>query len=191
MGQARNKETRNKHLAFIADWVDEKGLHYGDMVKIAEALGVNVSTVSRDIKSLMKRWRSNIEIKGQVAFERELFELNRIYDEAWTEYERSKLPMKSQTIYRNMDSDEPSHIQVTSKERIGDPRWMAIIIETRSKIEKLLGLNAPIAMTVKHEGSVDVNVSAEELSDDQLAKVITSGSGTGIVTPPNGTDKLH
>ncbi len=189
MAATRDKVTREQHMAFIADWIHERGLKYGDKQRIADELEVDISTISRDVKRLMASYRNSIEVKGQSAFEREVNELNWIIEEARAEYKRSKEPMKSQTLYQG---DEKQFVQTTKKERVGDARYLAVMLDAMDKRTKLLGLSAPIAMTMKHEGSIDlVSKSAEDMTDDELAHVIASGSGTGIITPPNGKNIQH
>lgn len=196
MAAKRDKVTREQHLALIADWIDEKGLKMGDMTKLAEVLGVDVSTVSRDIKGLMAQWRNSIEIKGKAAFERELFEHFRVYEEAWSEYERSKEPMKSQTIYKG---EGKNFIQATQKERVGNPVFLQIALQARQQIIKLLGIEAPQEFVIN--GQITVRKAVEEMTDAELREYIASrgGSRTGeaggsqprIVASGSGSNIQH
>jgi len=128
---------------------------------IAEQLGVNQSTISRDLKALQKAWLASALIDLNDAKARELAKVDRLEREYWTAWERSR--EDAETVkQRGKSADgtgiKPESIEKTTKGQAGDPRFLAGIqwcIERRCKI---IGVDAPTKQELTGAGGGPLEV---------------------------------
>ena len=101
---------------------------------IAESLGVNQSTVSRDINSLLEQWRAEHVHTIDQMVAKQLEELRKIREQAWRRW--------NDTMEQN---------------------WMKTIIDVQDREAKLLGLYAPTRSEVGLSIPPDVMMMAQQL----------------------------
>ncbi len=119
-------------------------LHGALQVDIADALGINQSTVSRDLQALHKEWQESALIDVDAAKAQELArvdELERTYWEAWIRSCEDAETATTKAV--TVGADKRYEAATRRQEQTGDPRFLAGVqwcIEQRCKI---IGLYAP------------------------------------------------
>lgn len=122
---------------------------------IADELGIDQSTVSRDLKALQGDWLASALMDFSEAKSQELAKIDRLEREYWQAWERSCEDAESVTQEGTAANVEK--IKKTSKGQAGDPRFLQGVqwcIERRCKI---LGVDAPEKR--EHSGSVAIGYS--------------------------------
>lgn len=130
---------------------------------IAERVGVNQSTVSRDLKALQRQWQESALVDIDEAKAQEIAKIDRLEREYWDAWVRSC--SKAETVRQRgkKSGDMPAEITAvdrTVKDQDGDPRFLAGVqwcIERRCKIlglENAVGINLG-ALTVIYRGNID------------------------------------
>lgn len=109
--------------------------------EIAEHLGVDQATVSRDLAELRKEWleRSINHIDQKKAIE--LAKLDQLELTYWDAWERSGEPFKS-TTEEEGGRYGPKTIEKT-EERVGDPRFLDGILRCIERRCAIIGIDAP------------------------------------------------
>jgi hypothetical protein len=111
---------------------------------IAEKLGVDRATVSRDLKVVNERWkeagvRDLDQAKGQ-----ELERLALLEQESWAAWEASKQARETSTTEQVTGGEGERYRAALRKEgQTGDPRYFTAILSCIAIRSKILGLNAP------------------------------------------------
>ena len=136
----RHPVQREKDLGEIAHRY--LNLHEPQAV-IAAALNVDQSTVSNDLKVLVKRWQKSALMNVDEHRAAELARINRLELEYWEAWEASKLDKKSTVAERITAADTRLKAIQRSEAQTGDPRFLAGIERCVERRCKLLGLDAP------------------------------------------------
>jgi len=120
-------------------------------VDIAKELGINVSTVCRDLKTIQREWLKSTLMDFDAAKSKELAEIDLLEREYWQAWTRScEIAQSAKTTKRPIGEDgeiATVNIERTSKAQVGDPRFLQGVqwcIERRCKI---IGIDSP----EKHE----------------------------------------
>jgi hypothetical protein len=112
--------------------------------ELARRLGVDRSTVSRDLKALNARWKEAAVRDLDAAKGQELEHIDQLLREYWDAWEKSKKGQETTTTEQTTGGDgERVRAAIRKEEQHGDPRYLAGVqwcIEQRARI---LGLNAP------------------------------------------------
>ena len=112
--------------------------------EIAQAVGVNQSTISRDLKALREEWlAAAVEAVAQ-AKGRELARIDALEREYWAAWQRSMEPQREQTqkaVEGGLQGRKEQSKVV--KERVGDARYLAGVQWCIDQRCKILGLFAP------------------------------------------------
>lgn len=113
--------------------------------QIADEIGVDPSTVSRDIAVLIERWKTsaNNNVSQHRQFELDLLdELEKEYKNGW---ERSKTEARQQKASKRKRGADGSDEQatMTTETQVGDPRFLDGIRSVIADRRRLLGLDAP------------------------------------------------
>lgn len=159
-GVKRSSQQRESDTTFCA----EMFLRGGQYREIAKALNernaklgldytVGHTMVYHDIKKTLIQWKKEqmSDMSDYVAAE--IKKLDRIENEAWNAWDKSKSPLK-RTKERNskkpnkMDAEmnEPDYYgysEETIEETSGDPRFLDILLNCQQRRAKLLGFDAP------------------------------------------------
>ncbi len=139
-----------KHTRDYAELADRRKkvaaftLNRYDQTTIASMLGVNQSTVSRDINFLMKNWRQAAENDILDHIGRELAELDLMEKEAAANY----ITLKSEGSLKQANT------------------WMATRLQIKDRRAKLLGLDKPqkvLSANVEIDGDTDISKLKEQM----------------------------
>jgi hypothetical protein len=134
--------------------------------EIANQLGVDRATVSRDLKVIKERWKDSAVRDLDEAREQELDRLAIIEQEAWVAWEASKKARETSTTEQITGADgERLKAGIRKEAQTGDPRYITIIQSCVDQRCKLLGLNAPqkIAPTTP-DGQEPYRLTVEEFT---------------------------
>ena len=142
-GKRRSKSQLIRDRRRIADMY----LQGKTQADIAEEVGIDQSTVSRDIAALQDAWRESALIDVDEAKANALAKVDRLEREYWDAWERScedaeTVRMEGKATKEGEDG-APERVVKTSKGQAGDPRFLAGVqwcIERRCKI---IGVDAP------------------------------------------------
>ena len=104
---------------------------------IAEELKVKQSTVSRDLKRIQEDLRQSTIRDFDLAREEQLKKLVMIELEGWSGYERSQKPAQEARV---KEGDQAKATK-TMKTRIGDPRFLDIVLKCGAARRALLDLD--------------------------------------------------
>lgn len=129
----RTPEQMLEHRAQAAAWHKEGRSN----LEIAEMLGIEPYTVSRDLAFVRAKLMENAINDLDAARKAELAKLDVIEAEAWEAWERSKQPRISKSATKG---DTVNKQSVKEEERGGDPRYMEIILRCSDQRAKILGL---------------------------------------------------
>jgi predicted transcriptional regulator len=124
---------------------------------IAEHLGVRQKTISTDLKAVRKEWRESMIRDFDLQREEELKKIALVELEGWAGYERSQKPQQEARV----KADDQSQAVKTMKSRIGDPRFLDVILKCNAARRALLDLDlAKPVVEVQNYG-----VPIEDLSE--------------------------
>lgn len=113
---------------------------------IVQDTGLSLATVKREIQAIEAEWRASANEAVSEIKARELRKLDQIETEAWAEWERSKLDWFKRMQRDGSGSEESGPIHETKEEvggRIGEPRFLQIIVQVQERRAKLLGADKP------------------------------------------------
>lgn len=108
-------------------------------MEIAEQLGLNQSTVSRDIATIQQRWRQSVLVDVNEAKQRELERIDVLEREYWDAWNDSRGEHQRSTASKA--EGQSSRAQIVKYESAGDPRFLAGVqwcVEQRCRILGLL-----------------------------------------------------
>lgn len=120
---------------------------------IAEALSLSPSVVNKEIKRLKDWFKEQSEAQAKVMRENELAHLRLVRDEAWIAWEESQRDFKASEKTIRMRGGTAGEASGVNKERtekrIGDPRFLVLVVKTTSEIMDTYGLKLPrkVALT--------------------------------------------
>jgi hypothetical protein len=144
-----------------------------NQMEIAAELGVDQSTISRDLTSIQDLWKSQAVARIDYAKGQELAKIDRLEREYWEAWENSKgkhiktskkviqTPGKGEAIPEERLRQEASSTEV---ELLGNPQYLAGVQWCIDKRCQILGVNAP-------KQSQNINIDVTELSDEQLSRI--------------------
>jgi DNA-binding MarR family transcriptional regulator len=167
------KNTRKKtEITNRRQIVAEKYLRGMFQSQIAEELGVDTATVSRDLKILREEWLQSALVDLNDAKAKELAKIDQLEVTYWSAWERGLGEFKSKTVKGRgaSENQKPSLLEqiLKTEDRNGDPRYLAGIQWCINKRCEILGLDAP--KENKLSGSVEITRKHDlsKLSDDEL-----------------------
>jgi hypothetical protein len=112
--------------------------------ELALRLGVNRSTISRDLKALNARWKEAAVRDLDAAKGQELERLDQLEAEYWQAWEKSKGPHEVTTTEQTTGGDsDRTRAAIRTEEQHGDPRYLDGVQRCIEQRCKLLGLCAP------------------------------------------------
>ena len=129
---------------------------------IADEIGIDQSTVSRDLKALQGEWLASALMDFNEAKAQELAKIDRLEREYWRGWERSCEDAEQTTQEGTPDSVDK--VKKTKKGQAGDPRFLQGVqwcIERRCKI---LGVDAPERHEVTGKDGGPIEVTSDELA---------------------------
>jgi uncharacterized protein YerC len=164
-----------------------RGLYMSD---IAQAMGVDTATISRDLAELRKEWleRSVNHIDQKKAIE--LAKLDRLevtYWEAWERSQRNaeieiteqigtRRKVKPKEGEAEGDAIVPERIRKTKRVegQTGNPEFLKGVLNCITKRCDILGIDAP-------KKSENLNIDASTLTDEQIDKLLAGESLANVI----------
>lgn len=144
---------------------------------IASEIGVDPSTITRDLQAIRKGWLESAQVDYGEAKAKELAKLDRMEREAWDAWEASKRPSQSVTKYSGEGRDVA--IQTTQSIREGNPKHLQTIqwcIDQRCKILGLIvtrhevsGGDKPIVVSM--DGMTEIFKQMRAYDSDRRSKI--------------------
>jgi len=108
--------------------------------KIADHLGVNQATISRDLVKVRKTWQDNMSESWETHVGRELAKVDAIEAAAWEAWERSRADKLTSKVKKTTKDGKIQEVIRHGQSGSGDPRFLA---EARHCVERrcrILGL---------------------------------------------------
>lgn len=134
---------------------------------IADEVGVDQSTISRDLKTLQQEWLDSTLVNFDEAKAKELAKIDHLECEYWSAWQRSQEDAESETTKMvEVQSGKRLEAQTQRKGQAGDPRFLTGVqwcIEQRCKV---LGIYAAVK-----QQSENLNIDLSNLTDDQLQRI--------------------
>jgi uncharacterized protein YerC len=160
-----------------------RGLYMSD---IAQAMGVDTATISRDLAELRKEWldRSVNHIDQKKAIE--LAKLDRLEVTYWEAWERSQRNAEIEiteqigTRRKGKDTEQdgivPERIRKTKRVegQTGNPEFLKGVLNCITKRCDILGIDAP-------KKSENLNIDASTLTDEQIDKLLAGESLANVI----------
>lgn len=139
--------------------------------EIADSIGVNRSTVSRDIAAGKSLWRAEIKEEWGDYVNQEWRRLGMLFREAWEAWEKSKGPAEVNTT-RTVEKDGTVVTTTTSESRgqCGNPSFLATMIAIIDKRLEITGVKkTPVNIT-----QVNINGAGkvERTDEDRVQKIM-------------------
>jgi hypothetical protein len=141
--------------------------------ELAQRLGVDRSTVSRDLKVLNARWKEAAVRDLDAAKGQELDRLHLLEQEYWAAWRRSQQAHETTTTEQTTGGDgDRTRAAIRKDEQCGDPRFLQGVERCVAKRCEILGLNAPqkIAPTTP-DGERPYELVVKGMTDDDLAAI--------------------
>lgn len=109
------------------------------------------SSVHFDLQNIEEEWKRSVARDIDTAKGRELAELDRLSEEAWKAWEKSKEKFKQVSVTVDEEGGDTAkgrkRSKVVTEDRGGDPRFMETILRIQSRRAKILGLDAPVKLS--------------------------------------------
>ena len=156
MAENRSKEKRDADRRRVAALY----LQGRYQVDIAAELGIDQSTVSRDLKAIRKEWRASSVRDFDEARAQELAKIDELEREAWAAWERSKAETRTVTRRRRQvpagdgTAGELSEQSLKTEQRHGDISYWNAVLKCVERRCALLGLDEPQKLDVKSRGVI-------------------------------------
>lgn len=148
-----------------------KYFSYGwNQFQIADKVGTDRSTVSRDLKMLEQRWKKEAVDEIAALKARELIKINNLEREAYDAWEKSKSE-KVTKAKKQSGQSESARIELSTKLEgtFGDKRYLDTVQWCIDRRCKLLGLDAPVAITgkIENEHTDKLKKVVDKMSDEE------------------------
>ena len=202
----RTETEKAAHRAQIIEWRVTKPMMTTS--EMAAALGVHYNTVRGDLKAILAEWREQRLQAVDDYAQRVVLNAEKAQHEAWAAWQRSQQPKevtKAHEVKKNKHAtakvevvggaDDGKQKDVTStfpvesstrtemvrEQRIGDPRFLDVVLKSNQQLTDLLGLAAPTKLEVSGQLAVDVEIDVQAIAEpnwlgdfvEALARVTT------------------
>lgn len=124
--------------------------------------GPSIATVSRDVNHVLAGYRRMAAQDAALHLARELGRLNTLEAEAWEAWERSKGELVETFTGK---TDRGSSARVVKRQRIGDARFMKIILDIHAQRCEMLGLTGKSVLDVGDRAPKYVLYVEEEIGE--------------------------
>lgn len=170
---------KNTEMAHRRQRVAEMYLRGSYQSEIADSLGVDQTTISRDLLELRKEWQVSALVNINEAKAKELAKIDTLEMEYWRAWERSKLDAEIEVTEQvgsrkkpkpGDPPGEPAIIpeKIKKYKRVegqsGNPAFLAGVQWCINKRCEILGLNAA-------QRNQNLNVDLSRLTDEQLTRL--------------------
>lgn len=135
--------------------------------EIATELGIPLDVVLKDLESIAATRFARAARPGAEVLVDQLSSLDLLQKEAWLAWERSwKAQVRSTKGRKTLASGEQGHVAVTEADRLGDTKYLTVILNCIDRRCELLGVNGPAVLEVDESGKLAEairHMSPEEL----------------------------
>jgi hypothetical protein len=163
---------------------------------IADELGISQTTVSRDIKALMKQWRESSIALIEERVAEELGKINNLEREYWEAWHRS---CGTQEISRTkiiasaskagvLSGQQPVEKSIQKRDLIGNSAFLAGVQWCIDRRCKLLGLDQPEKREVLLKGYI--TFSPDDWDDHEVIDVNPNGHNPELPDDTSETEEL-
>lgn len=158
--------------------------------EIAETVGTNQSTVSRDLRWWANQIIDEIKEQGVTMKVEQLGQLQYVVSEAMGSWRKSKQPDKTvtktatNTSSETRGTDKSEQMRTQVREQAGDPRYLNVALKAMGDIRNIVGLDAPIRQQIELMGkdgeAVEINnnvtfdAALDDMSEAELRAFITA-----------------
>jgi transcriptional regulator with XRE-family HTH domain len=160
--------------------------------QIAEAVGVNQATISRDLTALQELWQGVAARAIDAAKGEELAKIDRLEREYWLAWEESR-GKRTITSKKMSEASGTKRAEASTREEdmLGDPRFLAGVQWCIDRRCKILGVDAPTKQEVSGAGggAIEVSIDADGIRTEllnRIARLADTGaagaSADGVVT---------
>lgn len=112
--------------------------------EIADALELSVTSVRREIKALKDSFKEQNEAQARTLRESEIGHLRLVREEAWAAWEQSQQDFESkELLLREGAESKAKTMKQRTETRIGDPRFLDLVVKTTSEILDAYGAKLP------------------------------------------------
>jgi len=180
--ERENRKPRRSAAQLARDRQRIAGLYLEGKLQadIAEVVGVSQSTVSNDLRAIQQEWLQSSLVDFNEARAREIAKIDKLEREYWIAWARSCEDAETSTskvrgkVQKRQDdegkfvAEQPAEVAKTSKDRLGDPRFLQGVQWCIDRRCKLLGIDA----AQRHEltGALG-NIDLAALSVAQLERL--------------------
>jgi hypothetical protein len=186
----RTSDQRDADRALIVDLLI-KGLSQREIAAVINAdedrpYTITQQTAANDIRHIRKAWKEKYIGKHDEILGGQLAMLAKVKREALAEFERSKTNWSGKaTKVKGTGGKEKTtvnEVEQTNREegRLGDPRYLDVILKATDREAKLLGLDAP----AKHDHSISTGdpfqVFIDMPADRRRAKIAELSARVGL-----------
>jgi hypothetical protein len=186
----RTSDQRDADRALIVDLLI-KGLSQREIAAVINAdedrpYTITQQTAANDIRHIRKAWKEEYIGKHDEILGGQLAMLAKVKREALAEFERSKTNWSGKaTKVKGTGGKEKTtvnEVEQTNREegRLGDPRYLDVILKATDREAKLLGLDAP----AKHDHSISTGdpfqVFIDMPADRRRAKIAELSARVGL-----------
>ena len=187
----RTPEQRDVDRALIANLLIQ-GLNQREIAAVINQdqdrpYTITQQTVANDIKHIRRAWKKEYTGKHDEMLGGQLAIIARVKREALAEFERSKLNWSGKSTkvkgVGGSSATQVNEVEQTRREegRLGDPRYLDVILKATDREAKLLGLDAP----AKHDHSISnagdpLEVYITMPADRRRAKIAKLAARVGL-----------
>ena len=176
-GRTRDKQTIAHRRERVSKWYLQGYSQHNIVAKLKEE-GINIdrSLVSLDLKALREEWKASAIMAIDERIAQELAKIDRLENEAWDAWERSKEPIEIETREQTKEDTGGgrSKAGIRKQGRDGNDAFFKTVQWCISKRCELIGINAPVkvAPTTPDGKSPYQGDASEEQQISKLAFLI-------------------
>ena len=145
--RTRRSAARREQVALLYERYCREGNPTGVITRIARELGVNHSTISRDLDELDIQWRDSALEAITIVKARLIAELERDIAELREEWTRSRTDQPTETTVEGKPGSDgavdPEWVQRRKRSAAADVRYQAAITSKQAELARLVGAYAP------------------------------------------------
>ncbi len=157
--------------------------------KIADHINANRDyevtrqTITRDIKTIQKRWLASSLVDFNEAKAESLAKIDNLEEIYWIQFLASEDPIVKRKTAKKIDGQTTEATQEISL-GAGDPRFLQGVQWCIDRRIKLLGLDAPVKREVSGPDGAPIkvaNVNFSDLTDEQLQRIAAGEAVVDII----------
>lgn len=146
------------------------------LAEIGAKLGVHTSAICRDIKAARQVWREDAADAVESMVAEQLQKIDAVERRAMRAWERST--EDKEIVTQKVDAEGKREVTKRTEGQAGCPAFLGIQLDCIEQRRKILGIDAPQRSEISGPaGGPIAIVRADQISDDELARIATGGGG--------------